>query len=112
MIAITKKELRQFQLTRIRKLKLDDLTFLGYIVKDSMYRNNELVLVTTDPEQDCVYKDLAPEQRSKVIQYYQEYYYNVSQYKNLSKSKYRYLTMLDKPIDLSEPKLVEVRLPC
>ena len=77
-----------------------------------MYRNGELVLVTTDTNQDCIYKELAPEQRHYIINYYQSNYSNVSQYKTIGNSRGRFLTMLEQPIELSQPKLVEVKLPC
>ena len=113
MVILTKKGLIQYKATRTKLLTLHNLKSINLEIRDTMYTSNkELVLVTTDPNQDCVYKDINLEQRNSVIEYLQKNYSNVSQYKNISNSRYRYLTMLNYPILLEEPKLVEVRLPC
>ena len=113
MISLTKKQLYQHQVTRTKPLTIQSLKEIGLDITDSMYTSNgELVLVTSEQNQPAVYKDLAPEQRKEVIVYLQKNYNNVSQYKTIGNSRGRFLTMLAQPIDLSEPKLMEVKLPC
>ncbi len=110
MIAITKQELAKLNSTRTKQLSIKDLTSIGYTITPSMFRGKELVIISSDIEQQTVYGQLNSKQRKEVIEYYQKNYNNISQYKCLGNSRGRFLTLLEQPLNLSETPEKVVRL--